>query len=667
MKKLALLFSFVILLVTPLQTFASQQVTKDAINEKEVLRLKEMFEISDEYKNFDFSTSTDPQGAKFYSYTWSNKNDNLYISVDKDGNIISYSNYVMNETEPVVLKNKADIESVIKAFVDNIDENILKNYKLGQYNIDIRNGYANFNYNRYVNDILVLNDSISVSVDLRSKKVNDYNKSYASSVFKDGSFPKKSDAISPDKAREVLNSKEPFVLSYKVVDEYRNPKTIAVYSQISNHKAIDALSGKLIEDEIYNIPSGRWGMGGDISVMDEKADSATLTDVEKAELDTVKGLASTEEAKKEVESKLNISGSTFKSIDLRKYNDSIYSYDLLYSSDESSETRVGVDAKTLEILNYNSYSSADMRKSVELPREEATKIAKDLTKKLSKKLDYLDLKNPIISSDEYSTYVQFPRIENSYYVLGNGVNVTINNSTKKVENYYVKFSDVKFEPISKGIGAEKALDIAIKSSEFKEYYAYVKDEPKLLFTFKDNIAPIISASDGTLLNELGTSITEDSIVYENIEKSKYKDEINYLLTLNIGVPNVKNLNQKIKVSDYIYLLNSISGPMPYEIETIKSLIQYNQYELLKEEDMDKNTTNKLAIRWALNFERYFKLNDAKDVFDKSVFSDQASIAKEDRAYFYLAYSLSIYDGKSANPDSEITHEDALHIVYNILN
>ncbi|RVU55030.1 YcdB/YcdC domain-containing protein [Anaerosphaera multitolerans] len=672
MKKFTL-FILCILLVSlqvfPTYAMIATKETKDAINEKEVLRLKKMFDISDEYEDFNFSSYTDENKTVFYSYNWNSDDVYLHITTNKNGDIINYNYSIGDKKEgSSQLKTKAEINEVVKEFLNKIDENILKNYREAEFRISAKNGYASADYVRYVNEIPVINDSISISVDLNSKRVNNYNKSHASTVFKDGSFPKKSDAISLEKAKEVLMEKEPLILSYFIVDRYNEPKSIGVYAQKDSNKPIDALSGNLVEDEIYNIANGFGGMGG--MAMETASDTAEksvdLTPVEKNEIETLKNLKTIEDAKKEVVSKLELSELKFQNYNIGKRYNSKYVYELEYGLEKNEpKISISIDAQNLEILNYYTYENLPAQKAT-LSREEALVIAKTFTEKVSQRLNNLDIENPIYQSSDYRTYITFPRMENSHPVLENGVSLNIDNSTKKIASYNLEFTEAKFDDISKSIEVDKALDEAVKNLEFREYYAYVKDEPKLLYTFKNNASPIIRASDGVLLNRSGEEVTESKLVYENIDKSKYKDEINYLISINIGVPNITNLKDKIKVSDFIYLLNSLDGSIPYNKEDIKSSIRYSRFENISEEDMDKNTLNKQAIRWILNSEYYFGLNNAKDVFSKDVFKDYSAIAPEDKAYYFLAYSLSLYDYEEANPEKELTHEDALHLIYNLL-
>lgn len=665
MKKTAAIISLALLLLTPIQSFATQATTGEKFDEAKVLELKKTFNITDEYKNFDFRTDNYRKETR-YSYNWNSNNGGISISTDKDDNIIDYFSYDSNDnfSKPSTLKDKTEIEKIATEFLNKIDKNLVNTYKLKDFNLRAKDGRANLTYARYVNDILVLNDGINISVNLKNKTVENFNRPNpkADDLTK---FPSAEKAISPEKAKSILTEKNPFILSYRVINYDSDTKVIPVYSQFETRSTIDALTGDFIDKDIYSA----FYDYPESSIAEFENYEKALTPVEESEKNGIKNLKDTESAKKEAISKLGLFNAAFENISLSKYNGDDYLYRISYNTENGNSISVNMNAQTLEIFSYNLWNNSNLnrKKEVKLEKSEAIKIANDFLTKMKPSLKNINLENPIVTPSDYdnSTNVEFYTVENSIPVIGNGISINIDNEKKLVTNYHVSTEKVDFPTITKDIGKEKALTTILENFEYEKYYAYIDETPKLIYAFKNNEAPVIRASDGVAINYMGQAKDEKNLVYKDVDKSKYKDEIENLISMNIGVPNVENLKDKIKVKDYIYLLNSTTDSNSIYNIDLTSLT--NKYENLKQEDLEKNITNKLAVRWALNSMNYYNLDNFKDVFDKSVFTDSSSIAAEDSAYYFIAHGLSIYDSNHANPNSEITYEEALHIVYNILN
>lgn len=648
------------LLITPLQSFA-QQSASEKFDEAKVLELKKTFDITDEYDNFNFSID-EFNGEKHYSYHWSGTNKNLSVDTDEKGNLISYHQFTYNEPDikTPILKDREEIEKIASDFLTKVDKNLLSTYKLENFRMDIKSANATLSYAKYVNDILVINDGFSVNVDLKTKTVESFYKQNTK-YFKNENFPDPSKAISPEKAVESFKAENPYKLSYLVVDEENAYKGIPVYSILKGN-SIDGTNGKFLDESIYNY-FYEYEEG---NVTDFKSYEKSITPVEAKEKAKIENLISEENVKKAIGTKFDLSDVTFDRISLSKYNDRDYIYQLNSSSKDYEQISIAVNAQTLEINSFNIWDRFPNKEKIELEEEEAIKICKDFLNKVNPDLTDIDIENPIVySNNKLTTSITFNKLKNSIPILNWGISIQVDNKTKNVLSYYQRTFDkeISFEPVTKDIGVEKAIEEALTKAKLEKFYAYVEDEPKLIYTFKNKI-PMIRATDGVAVNYDNTPIEEKNLIYKDIDKSIYKDEINYLTSNNIGIPNVENLKDKIKVKDFIYLLSSTVDSYSYYNVNLEFL--ENRYELLKQEDLEKNLQNKYAVRWTLNSLNFYNLNDFKDVFDAKTFSDSSAISSEDKAYFYIAKGLSIYDGESANPNNELTYEEALHLIYNLI-
>ncbi len=474
---------------------------------------------------------------------------------------------------------------------------------------------------------------------------------------------------------KIILKENPFYLTYflKYTDS-DNISYVPAYTQLKKSPELDAVSSEFIYEPIYNTYMKATGAGDNAAT---KEASSGLTPTEQKEVDRVKGVKSLEETKKFAQDNFDLKDMKLESSYLNKYDKNIYVYDLYYSSDEGGYTNLQLGARDFKLYSYSSYdyssyassyysSYADsVAKSSALKDSQAVKIAKAFIQKFNKDKD-LDLENPVIvksNEENGETTVNFFVKKNGYYVFSKGVTTHINNENKKLSYYNLSDPDVKLSEMDKDvIGIQKAESIA--KNNLKLYYAYVGDKPRLIYSFELN-KPVIRAKDGELLNMNGDVDTKGEIVYENINKSKYKDELNLLKSLNIGLPKTLKVDEPITVGDYVYLLNSLSDSyIEYDQRNLKDYISYWMYEDIDVDNLSPNLTRKDAVKWMMNIKDFRKLKEIKNIFDKEAFTDSNKIPKDYRAYYYLAKGLSIYDFDEAAPDKDVTVEEAMHIIYN---
>lgn len=660
MKFFKKLFALTLIFSLLVPVYANSEEVPEA-NPKEIAKLKEIFNISNEYEKFNFSTSNYDDKTKILNYSWSNKNGiNINISTDSKNNIISYSKYTDNEAIVSKIKTKSEIESIINSYLNKIDPNLLREYSLKDFDINIKSGYASFNYERYVNDTLVLNDYLNVTINLSSGELNSYSRNLVNVVdAKD--FPKKENIISLDKAKDILKEKEGYYLSY-FVTYGDDKKSIPVYAQLNSHKPIDATNGNLIEEDFNISPVYR----EDALASEEEA---KLSPVEKEEINKIKNLIPISKYKEYIKEHFNTTDLKFSDYSLINLDDKYY-YTISYSNQNDEDVLYFLfKADEIKLVEYNNYFVYEENTNSTLSKEEATKIALDFIKKEFKDLDKIDTKNPNVIVDKEATTVTFNRTANNYYVKNNSINIIINNLSKNIVNYRVNFQDVTFKPITEKVDITKAYNSAFKIGDFKLYYIYNENKPKLVYTFKNNTSPLLLAKNAEEIDDLGNPIKESKIIY-NSNNSKYKKEIEYLKELNVGVPGVSDITTKIKEKDFLYLINSSLSSIPYNEKSIKNLYNYpGNFEVSKKDipKMNNNTKNSLAIKLLVNASGYTKLNNLDNIFKDDLFKDQKTLSKEDKAYFAVAKGLKIYTSEKANPNQELTHEEALHLIYNFLN
>ena len=661
MKKIiSLLLILTLLIPSGCMAEASTKTIASEEKSEEVLRLKKLFNIGD-YKNFDFSSYTN-ENKKVLSYQWSDTGSSLNIETDSEGNILSYSKYEDSEnTSGINLKDKKEIQKKADDFIKKIAPDVSTTYRPEDVSIYLGSKSADVTYYRYVNDIKVRSDYISVSVNLSNGEIERFYTTENFTDFPDSKFPDPSKAIAKEEAFNKIFHENPMYLTYYMNPSFYNktPSYFPAYTQLKKNDLLDAISGDFIDFNEDIIAYKKEEEAKDAAAAEGEG-GISLSEVEMSELNTVKGLKTLDEVKKYLSDNFDLQKYELKSTSLNKYSEDKYAYAFYYQNKKSS-INIAVDAENLELINYNNYFDGSGKKA-NLSSEKAIKAADEFIKKYNSSKD-IDKTNPIVSSSPYSTQVTYYRQKDNHYIVKNGIEISIDNKTGKVTEYVLSLDDLEFKPIGDVISEQEAKKIAMDNISLS--YAYVNNEVRLVYDFDYDL--IIRANDGKLVGSGGKVFGESDIVYEDLDKSSYKDELEYLTSLGIGLPKSSKVSDPVTVMDYVYLLSLIESPMVYEKDFIASHLDYWIFEDLNDDDIEKSLTRKDAVKWIMNSMNYKGIKDLKDVFDSSIFTDYKSIPKDYRAYYALAKAYSIYDFKDASPNKTLTLEEALHLIYNYVN
>lgn len=222
------------------------------------------------------------------SFSTEKESGDIHASLDaRSGDIMSYSRsvygpdvwnkeYIATEEEKALAYEKLEafLKDTAKAYID-------------EYRVKDNNSYnssVSRTYERYIDDVRYINNTINVSYDLRQDFITGYNISYTKK-FTD--LPSVKDAIGMDKAKSIIFDLYPVTLSYmrgedgyylcygnrsnrsaeiyavsgdKISESTRTPNLIP-YSDINNHWVKDAA------DQLLNV-----GIGFDDGILnpDEK-------------------------------------------------------------------------------------------------------------------------------------------------------------------------------------------------------------------------------------------------------------------------------------------------------------------------------------------------------------------------------------------------------------
>lgn len=613
---------------------------------KEVVRIKNIFNI----KNVtDFRVSNSEYyideniKIKTLVYEWTADGTSYNVSTDTDGNIMGYDKMDDTENNNFEIMTISEIKQAATDFINKIDSNLLKNYKLKNTKVYLKDGSAFLTYTRIVNNLEVINDTMEIEVNFHTKSVSHYNRINTSTLYKDSAFPDVKKAKNKEDVLANLETNNPFKLAYLVTGEDDNLNTVLVYTNLAQLKTVNAITGKPVQINHYN------------AVEDAAKASDELTDIEIAEINKIKNIKSEKDATDFISSNFDITNMQLESTHLYQDEDKNYYYTFNYNSPDGygKFMSVNLDAKDLKLKSYMFYDDTEY-KPVTLSTATAKNIANTFLSKYihAKNIDEV---NPIIVEDVYDTTVFYPRVENNIPVYSEGITILINNTSKKVTSYQTHFSKAKFNASDNLIDIAKAKETAQKLFSLK--YSYMDNKPLLIYSYDEQ--PFIRATDGIELTSFGEEKQNLEINYSNLNSSKYKNEIQVLTELGIGFYKISDLTQELTVENFLQLMNSLYSVDLYS----KQHYYYQTYEDLKEGDYSKKLTYKDAVKWTLNSMGIRKLQNAKEVWEKTIYSDYNSIEKSYLGYYFMAKANGVFDKSESLQNSSVSAEEMLHLIY----
>ena len=604
---------------------SSMKLTKQ--DELNISKVKKIFDLS-HYDKFEFSRYDSESTTT--NYSWINKGEGIDVEFNKYGDIVSIGNYFNRENSKNILKTKEELKKFSDEFVKKIDEKFLQDYKINDININLINSTGIVTYDRYINGIKLLNSQVRVIVDLRESKVTEFLRN-SIIRFNDVKIADKSKIISKEEAIKILNDDNPLRKAYLIYDDNGTKKAMPVFATVEPIKYVNAITKQILRPNYY--------------AKDAKAEAAqpdfNLSEIEKKEFDKVSGLKDFDEVNKFILNNFDLKGYKLKNKSIYS-NSGNYYYQINYERDKKTKL-FEINAKDLEITNYQNYAGGKFDKS-KFKKDEAIKVATDFAKKYSKKTD-IDFKNPRVIITEYNAKIVFDRIKNESIVLGNGIEVAFDKNSSVISSYKLDYDDVKFEKFNDAIKIEKAHDLI-----FGENIAlFYKNSGDLDLVYGNKIEEeCVVTEDGRLINKFTLEEVNKNFDYPDLEKSKYKDKIEYLNSIGIGIKD-RSLKDEITAKEFLKFMEDLN-------------YSYGNGNFKLTGDKIKN---KDAIKFIVK--QKVNLDNFKNIFNNSEFKDYKDISKEYLPYYYFAKGMGIYTEKYAQPEKILTVEDVLILGYNIIN
>lgn len=706
MRKEVFVLAIVMIFTSIIPSFSYGDKQYNEKLEESVIKAKKLFSISDEYDKFDSSVNS-YGGNTIFSLSWRDTKEelkNITVTMDIDGNIISFDSYFDNSKSDSKLPNytKKQAQEVAMDFIKKISPDVKSIKLLQDKNPDyLNNENYNFQYIRSVNDLEYKVNSINLNVNKYTGEVVNYYINWD----RDLAFPSPKDIIDKEEAKKLFKEKIGLKLVYKMKNNYYRPintedkdesKHYIAFTVLDNNIGIDAFTGEKISINQYS-PYGVFTDG-----VADKEESATsgITPEERDSIDKLKNILNAKKAEEGARLILDIKDNyklqnqslyeNYKNIEEYVWNMYFIEKDK-DSNDSQSYVSIGIDAKTGELLSFNKSVNDNQKDKNTVNKDQALKLAKDyLVKQNPERKDKVELiedndySEPNVESKVYN--FRFIRKESGMYVEDDGIFLGVDAVNGEIVSYSLDWFNGEF-PSNKGmISIEKAYEILWEKIGLDLMYVGENDDSidlslqtdknmiiKLVYSLNSEKPNIIDALTGELLDYSGQLYREtESIKYDDIEGSYAKDKIKTLGEYGIGFRGEKFLpKEQIKQRELILLL--WQTVYQYQIDKLTDEDMYNDF--IKAgyiEESEKSPNSKVtkieAAKYIIRIMNLREVAEIKGIY-KDIFLDQANIKENEKGYINFAYGLKIINGNNTgniNPNYELKREDAASMIYNYL-
>lgn len=695
---LVLVFSIILSGILPLRAYG--ETVDEKLLEEVVLKVKGLFNISDDYDNFTSRISSYEDQVSFY-LSWSDSNEelpNISINADSKGNVISFNKYYSQEVKPDSKLPKLSNDQALKIamdFIKKVDSAVYNELELketGQVRSTWDRHY-NFNFIRNINDIPYTFNTVNISINIETGEVTSLYINWERNL----EFPDAKNIISLDKAKDAYENEIGLKLVYKRSgrniyreDSVDSLEYFLAYSNLGNLKGIDSKTGKSIDISYFSTYYGldsvaeeNMAGGGEVPI---------ITPEEREEIGKLKGLKSIEEVEKKARDILKLDNS----YEIRRKNlysswenpDEFY-YSLSFVKiieEREYNTEVSINAKSLELMSFYKYRDIAYNAKAVINKSQALQLAKDFINEINPdKAGQVELIETNASSDQEQYYgFNFIRKVDDIYVESDSISIGVDAVNKDINSYYINWYKGEFPSRENTISLEKAYEVLFDKLGLNLNYTNIYNydninqnqerEVKLVYSISQDKPTIIDAFTGDILDYSG-NVYKDNIIlsYSDIDNSYAKDKIMTLAQYGVGFSGDKfNPKNIIRQDDFLYLLwksmDQYSGYLEENMDDIyKDLIRRNIINP-GEEAGDSAVTKEEAVKFVIRAMGYDKLAELPNIYS-DIFPDGEDIDADLKGHMNLAYGLKIINGdgtENIRPKYELKRQDAASIIYNYM-
>ena len=644
-----------------------------------------------------------------WELTWQKYNNNssevfnILINAD-NGRVIRFDyNSFDHNNNPIIAKIlKDEAKQISDDFVKKFRSDIAGQLILKDYAEDIPSTRYGFSYNRVVNGIEYINNSIYIVVDGITGKIVSFYEIWN----KNETFEPIKDVISKEEINKIFYDNVQMELQYIPINDSKTYRPIGarlVYNPIypDNSSIIDAKTGKF---ESFDGPS----------IKIKELTSGEIAALKKGNLTkkNTGNILSEEEIREialEIIENLDIKV-TIQSVYYNNNPNDYYGNEHLYYIDmieENLNTNYSMELNgfTGELIRYNKYvyDSYGIFGDNTKNWEECYNVAVNaLAKFFPNEMYSVDTKQIDYGYPSYEYYYTFTRKINGIPFYIDSISITVNANDGRVTGLNKFWSNnLTFSNPRNVISKDESKDVYFKYNEpnLVYYNSYMgmgpenNSKPKLSYMLapvdKNNVSYFyIDALTGKLLNHMGEAMGESSGQNPNIighwaeKQIRIFDGYQYIDSKKI------NVDDKIAYKNLIKLLVDVKGNQYYDESMLGKLLftniseedemyKYLQhaivYNVLDNEARDINL-NKTVIREELakiliKYLGFEKIASMTEIYNlEKIYSDSNKIDKELTGYVALSRGLEILVGnnKMFMPKKEVTWAEAIVAIVNAL-
>lgn len=679
-----------------MSVFAETAFDKDL--ESAIIRVKDLFNITDEYDTFDSQVSSTVNRTYFY-LNWSdsnNKLENINVTTDSIGNIISFNKY-----NPIYLEPESKLPKYSREESHKLAVNFLKKIDpIAAIEIKLENNASpinsndldyNFYFTRLINGIPYPDNYLNVNVNKYTGEINNYYTNWDRGI----AFPSAENIISIENGKQSFRNKIGLDLMYKssyrmLIDKINNEETkyFLAYSIMNNNKAIDAITG-----EVINISNYGYGMGAENEKsMDSSAESAAvITPEERAEIEKFSGIIEIKAVEKFAREELGLDSGYLlqnKNLYSNYKNPGDFQWSLYFTKKVDDNNTVSaditLDAKNAEILSFYRYLGHSTNSNALITKDEALQMAKDYIAKMqSNKVNQVELIKNELSDGKLSYDFRFVRKADDIYVESDSIYVGVDAINKQIISYSMDWFKGNLPSRQNLIGLEKAYETFFNDIGYELKYIAIYDyekpegenkEIKLVYSENSTKPSIIDAHSGEILDYSGEPFKENkAIEYTDIDDSYAKDKIITLAEYGVSFTSQTFMpKESIKQRDFMYLIFKSMYPYRTENENEEEIIydELTRSNIIKEgeRNLDRVVTKEEAVKFVIRAMKYDKVAQIQEIY-KDIFLDSSTITSNLKGHINIAYGLKIITGDGTgniNPKAVLNREDAASIIYNYI-
>lgn len=665
------------------------------IKMKGILDIKDYDEIStSEYEMYD--------GLKTYDIDYFNTdNENsAHLSTDAYGNLISFNQYVQNNSDEGEEVNRSSAEEKVREVLEDLYGSEGKGFK-----INTRPEYNSFKNEEYYFEVIRTHDGIEIPTDTMgfyvNKKdlsnINIYINTNTNYDFSDTSYfadvsKVKDEDIAYEKFKEVNKLYKGYL---GVVDDsktsmFRELKYLPVYGLGNLYSSQIPIDGVKLEPNYFVTGEvGSIGSGTADEKIEMELDNGGLSPTEKEHLEDLKTQHTVEEAEKKARELFNLDNSyELNHTSFGNYNNQkgIYIWNLYFNKEDNEDINVSLLAENLNLVNYNRYSfdNNSTENYEENGIEKAITTANDflLDKGGLNSEDFvIDVrsKNPQSGSTHTINYMR--KFDDDLVVYSDVIRIEVSKSLDEVTYFNLDW-DYNFEEpknVEFNYSEEDSYEKLKDSFDFELMYIrdrYDEKNPVKLFyklSTKDvspNFKFIINGETGKPIDPQGREISfKTCISYSDLDQAKKPEIINKMTENGVGFYSSDlRPTEKIRQVDLLRLMYDIKDGSDKEVyEKIEGMYGNDVLKLI-----DKNPDSFVSHR---DFSKLISKyqGDYSDIAKKNkIFKDRfKDIDSSDKDYGYLVLAesngyITPETGK-LQPDKNIDRETALYYLYNFLN